>query len=192
MVLGVAGVGKTRFSAKLASSLGAEFIDVPELVKKKKIYSSYDEKSQAYLVDFRKVSAAVGAEFSGELGVVASIYPFKPRNAEVIYAIVLRMNPVKLVEVLKARGYPAEKIRENVSAELIDQPFSEAVERYGRDKVVQVDVTGRSLEDLAEEAAEKLKLGRLQELDQRIDWIGELERAGRLDELLRFLDYAGG
>jgi len=187
LVLGVAGVGKTVFGSGLASLLGLKFIDVPELVERRKLYSEYDVESRAYLVDLRRLSAAAGSELRGG-GVLASVYAFKPRGVRVSWAIILRMRPTRLLEVLRGRGYPDEKIRENVSAELIDQPLVEAIQKFGRRRVVQLDATDADLKGLARRVAEAIRSSSLRQLDQRIDWIGELERSGELEGLLRFLE----
>jgi adenylate kinase len=187
LVLGVAGVGKTVFGRALASLLGLKFIDMPELVERRKLYSGYDVESKAYLVDLRKLSAAIGSELRGG-GVLASVYAFKPRGVRVSWAIILRVRPTRLLEILRGRGYPDEKIRENVSAELIDQPLVEAIQKFGRRKIVQLDATDVDLESLARRAAEAIKSRTFRQLDRKIDWIGELERSGELEELLRFLE----
>jgi len=187
LVLGVAGVGKTVFGKALASLLGLKFIDMPELVERRKLYSGYDVESKAYLVDLRKLSAAAGSELRGG-GVLASVYAFKPRGVRVSWAIILRVRPTRLLEILRSRGYPDEKIRENVSAELIDQPLVEAIQKFGRRKIVQLDATDVDLKSLARRAAEAIKSRTFRQLDRKIDWIGELERSGELEELLRFLE----
>ncbi len=188
LVLGVAGVGKTSFGRLLAENLGLKFVDVPELVKSKRLYSEYDPKAQAYVVDLRRVSAAAGSELKGRGGVISSIYAIKPRGVEVRYALVLRMKPTKLLKILRKRGYPDEKIRENVSAELIDQPLIEAVQKFGESRAIQLDVTDVDLGRLAEKAADAIKRRRLKGMNMRVDWISELERSGELESLLRFLE----
>ena len=192
MVLGVAGVGKTAFGQLLAEKLGVRFIDLPTYVKLHKLYSGYDERAQAYVVDLRKVSARLGRELRGGRAVVASIYPFKPRGVDVKSAIVLRLRPDKLIKVLEARGYPRWKIAENVSAELIDEPFTEAVKKFGEGKVIQLDVTDVDFKALAERVAEAFEAGAERELGQLRDWIRVLESLGLLDEVLEYLSRYGG
>jgi len=192
MVLGVAGVGKTTFGQLLAERLGVRFIDLLAYVKLQKLYSGYDERAQAYVVDLRKVSARLGRELRGGKAVVASIHPFKPRGVDVKSAIVLRLRPDRLIKVLEARGYPRWKIAENVSAELIDEPFAEAVKKFGEEKVIQLDVTDVDFKTLAERVAEAFKAGAERELGQLIDWIRVLESLGLLDEVLKYLSRYGG
>ena len=188
MVLGVAGVGKTSFGKRLAEALDLAFIDVPELVRDKKLYTAYDPEAQAYIVDMRRVSIAVGSILKEGGGVVASIYAFKPRGVEVRAAIVLRMKPTKLIQILMERRYPRKKIQENVSAELVDQPLIEAIQKFGKRRVIQLDATDRDLNALAKAVAEKLRERRLRSLDERIDWIAELEESGEIEKLLEFLE----
>lgn len=188
MVLGVAGVGKTRFGEAIARKLGLRLVDITELVRSRKLYSSYDPSSQAYVVDLRRISAAAGSELRKSGGVISSIYAFKPRGVKVRCAVVLRMNPLKLLKVLEEREYPSDKIRENVSAELVDQPLIEAIRKFGRSRVIQVNVTDAVLHELAERFAEAIRSNRVKALDMRIDWISELERSRKLEDLLRFLE----
>jgi len=188
LVLGVAGVGKTALGSMVARLLNARFIDLPEYVREQRLYSEYDEAEEAYVVDLRRVAARIGSEIrrSGKTAVISSVYAFKPRGVEVRHALVLRLRPDVLMRVLKERGYPVKKIAENVSAELVDQPLHDAAKLNPRN-LVQLNVTGVNLERLAEEVARRIRSGGIEEMDQEVDWISELERIGRLDEVLMFL-----
>ncbi|MCX8187119.1 MAG: AAA family ATPase [Nitrososphaeria archaeon] len=190
MVLGVAGVGKTTFGKHLASALNARFLDVPEFVRERGLYSRYNRRSQSYIIDLKRVSIVVGAELRGERAVIASIYAFKPRGVEVEVAIILRMRPTELMRILKERGYSLEKIRENVLAELIDQTLYDAMGRFEVDKIVQLDVTGRDLPKLALDVAEKILGGGVKSLSCEIDWIKTLEEEGGLEDVLGFVEGA--
>jgi adenylate kinase len=61
---------------------------------------------------------------------------------EVTLTVVLRRAPWVLREELKARGYSAEKVRENVEAELLGTCFVEALAAQDRDKICEIDTTG--------------------------------------------------
>ena len=58
------------------------------------------------------------------------------------WSIVLRLLPSELEARLEARGYSAEKIRENLEAEALDVILVEAVEICSR--VDEIDTTGRA------------------------------------------------
>ena len=97
---------------------------------------------------------------------------------------VLRRHPEELRVILEGRGFKEGKVWENVGAEVLDVCLYEAIEACGIDKVCEVDVTGRSMEEVVEEITsilngkEKCKAG-------FIDWLGRLEAEGKLEEYLR-------
>ena len=59
----------------------------------------------------------------------------------------LRANPSVLTERLKQKGFPPQKIQENVEAEALDIILAEAVELCAI--VYEVDTSERSVEDVA-------------------------------------------
>lgn len=188
LVVGVAGVGKTRFGRLLSKALRINFIDLPEFVAERGLHSGYDEESQAYLIDLRGVSAAVGSEVRRRgPAVVASVYAFKPRRVRVRWVLVLRMRPDRLAEVLRARGYPEEKVAVNVEAELLGQPLHEALTRFGKRRVAQLDATEGRFEEMAQEAAQAIRDGEVRRIHREVDWASELERMGKLEEVLLLL-----
>ncbi len=71
-------------------------------------------------------------------------------------AIVLRLSPGELERRLEERGYRGAKISENVEAEVIDVILVEAVEWCGRDRVYEIDTTGKTVEEVAETIREVL------------------------------------
>lgn len=187
IVTGVACVGKTTFSSKLAEKLGVEFIDLPELIKEMKLYEYYDQSSGDYVVDLRKVSSRLGSILKGKKSIVASVYPIKPRNVSVKLVIVLRLRPDILMKRLKERNYPESKIAENITAEFVDKPLYDAVEKFGERKVVQLDVTSTNMDQLVEKAAKAYVTSNIKSLNNKIDWISELEKMDTCSEILQFL-----
>lgn len=187
VVTGVACVGKTTFSSKLAEKLGVEFIDLPEFVKEMKLYEYYDESSRDYVVDLRKISFKLGSILKGKKSIVASVYPLKPRNVPVKLVIVLRLRPDILMGRLKEKNYPESKIAENVTAEIVDKPLHDAIEKYGKRKVVQIDVTGIDMDQLVEKTAKAYVTSNIKSLNNKVDWINELERIDTHLEILQFL-----
>ncbi len=134
--------------------------------------------------DMRTVSARAGALLRREGGVLVSHIPFKPRGLMPRRVVVLRRNPLELVEVLSSRGYGAEKVRENVEAELIDFVYVRTLAIYGPKRTVQIRASGRTKEEVAEKV---LKALRGEFGSEEVDWIAELEADGSLEELLRRL-----
>ncbi len=79
---------------------------------------------------------------------------------------VLRLNPCLLWKRLEARGWPKEKIRENVEAEIVGVCSAEARSAF-REKVCDVDVSGMSAEEVAEKILLILNNGEC----EAVDWI---------------------
>jgi adenylate kinase len=90
--------------------------------------------------------------------------------------VVLRCHPRELWERLEARGWPREKIRENVEAEAIDVILQEAVERGP--PVYEVDTTAKTPDATAGEVLDILQ-GKiaghepgLRDWSEEVTWIG--------------------
>jgi adenylate kinase len=86
------------------------------------------------------------------------------------WSIVLRLSPDVLKLRLEARGYSAEKIRENLEAEALDVILVEAVEFC--DRVDEIDTTGKSTPEVAELVARIIQ-GRLKLAPGQVNWLDE-------------------
>jgi adenylate kinase len=86
------------------------------------------------------------------------------------WSIVLRLSPAALKSRLEARGYSAEKIRENLEAEALDVILVEAVQFC--DRVDEIDTTGKSTREVAELAARIIQ-GRLRLPAGQVNWLDE-------------------
>jgi adenylate kinase len=86
------------------------------------------------------------------------------------WSIVLRLAPPRLKSRLEARGYSAEKIKENLEAEALDVILVEAVEFC--DRVDEIDTTGKSTPEVAELVARVIQ-GRLKLAPGQVNWLDE-------------------
>ena len=84
------------------------------------------------------------------------------------WSIVLRLAPSTLRTRLEARGYSAEKIRENLEAEALDVILVEAVEYCLR--VDEIDTTGKTAPEVAEIVARVIK-DELELPPGQVDWL---------------------
>ncbi|MCS7136537.1 MAG: hypothetical protein RMJ14_05030 [Nitrososphaerota archaeon] len=190
ILAGVPGVGKTTIGSLAARLMHAKFIDLPEFVKSERLYVEYDRSSKSYVVDLRALSAALGSIVKEEIRppIVATHVAFKPRGCRVLRILILRKNPLNLLAVLRSRGYPLRKVAANVAAELMDEQYVEFVRKFGRSKVVQLDVTHLGSHDAAKKVVKLLS-----EVDRgdTIDWVSLLEKDSKLGEVLSFLSKYG-
>jgi len=158
-------------------------IELGKLVVEKGLYVGVDEERDTLVADLEALTEEVLALLSSTPGWVVVVGHYAqdvvPRDL-VVRAFVLRRNPYELREVLISRGYSGRKLYENLQAEILDVCLCEALEAYGLELVYEVDVSGRRPEEVLEEMLEALSLG----LSRAglVDWLGMLERDGRLEE----------
>jgi adenylate kinase len=187
IITGASGVGKTTVSALLASKLGAVHIDVGQLVVREQLVAGKDTARGTLIADMEKASKSVMkvvAETKGDVVLdghyAVDIVP--SRNVSRVF--VLRRNPEELKPILEARGWNGIKLWENLACEVLDVCLSDAINACGENKVCEIDVTGRSAENVVAAILQVLK-------DERkcfvgvVDWLTFLEMQGRLDEFLK-------
>lgn len=166
-VTGTPGVGKTS-SSELIRSI--KVVHVNDIVDECNAVVGFDERRKTKEVDVRRLGKAVSkiegdvlleGHFSHLLGV------------DVV--IVLRCSPKVLNERLSAKGWPEEKVRENVEAEAVDVILIEAVETTS--DVCEVDTTKKSpaevaaaIEEIIAGETEKYPVGNVDWSREVLDW----------------------
>ncbi|MCW3141629.1 MAG: adenylate kinase family protein [Methanophagales archaeon] len=149
-ITGTPGTGKTS----VCNALGLEFMDLNKVIAEKRFYTGVDTERGCLITDLDKLAEYVRRVYKekrkekkgGNLMLIES-HLAHFLNPDV--AIVLRANPLLLAERLKQRGlrFSAQKIRENMEAEMLDIILAEAVQRCGA--VYEVDTSGKRIEEVA-------------------------------------------
>ncbi len=193
MILGISGtpgVGKTSIGLAVAKALNAFFVELSPLAIEKKLYTEFDEERQSYVIDEEAVRKEIERlhNIHGDL-VVAGHYVEILGSDLVELVVVLRLNPLLLIDRLRKRGWSDRKIAENVEAELLSVCTLNAVEELGEDKVVELDVTNRSVDEVANEIIDILLGEKPTPLGHRIDWLS-IMREDELDKVIRFISTA--
>jgi len=179
-VSGTPGVGKTTLAKLLAKRLNFNYIHIGELAKRIGAVIGYDKERKADIIDVKKVSKYL-AELKPDKEIIADTHVVEAIPPEKIKkVIVLRLDPQKLYERLSERGYPANKIAENVESEVLGTCYIDSVKHFGPDKVAQIDATEKSIEELAE-IASRIIVENLR-YNEDIDWAEKL--GNNLAELL--------
>lgn len=188
VITGTPGVGKTSISKILAEKLDAVHIDVNKLVLDEKLDIGYDKERKCYIVDFEKVSKKLIEKIrkiNEDNLILDSHYAtsvIDPKKIDQVF--VLRCNPVELEKRLRERDYPQEKVSENLMAELLDVCFYDSIKNCGEDKVIQIDVTEKSSDEVVSKIISILG-GELIKTEQ-IDWISEFENKEKLEWFLNY------
>lgn len=152
---GTPGTGKTAVS-RILKKKGFAVIDLNSEIRKRKLYSAYDRKRKTYVADFGKIERFLKKElkqekYENKTIIIDSHLSHLLPSRIVDFVVVLRCEPAELERRLSERGWSAEKIRENVEAEIIGLIEYEARKKHG--KVFAVDATRLK----PEQAAEKIK-----------------------------------
>ena len=166
-VTGTPGVGKTTISKLLAQKLGYEYINIKELAEERSIGKKAGDEVE---IDMEKLAELVEREFRGKDVILDShLSHLLPAD----YVVVIRLNPEILLERLRERGYHRDKLGENLEAELVDVCLVEALEEH--ENVVEVDATGKSPEEVADEVAALMKEG-IKKRVGIVDWSESYEK----------------
>jgi len=188
LIVGTPGVGKTVVSKLLAFKMDAMYINLAELVKREKLILGVDETRNSLIADTDKVSKRIRKilENSVERDVVIDgHYAMDIVSAKDVHlAFVLRRNPDELKKTLESRGFGEKKLWENLAAEVLDVCLWDAISACGSEKVCEIDISDRKMEDIVKEmilvlnGEKKCRVG-------IVDWLGKLEAEKRLHEFLK-------
>ena len=141
-ITGTPGTGKASACAIL-DARGYAVVDLAEIARREGFIIGRDEKRQTEEVDV--VALREHLRISAKVAFLKGHYS---HQMEVNLAIILRCRPSVLRARLERRGWPPQKVRENVEAEAIDVILQEAVDRLPF--VFEVDTTNATAEETAE------------------------------------------
>lgn len=148
---GTPGTGKSS-AAEFLKKKGFAVIELNSEIKKRKLYSAYDRKRKTYVADFGKMEKFLKTELKQEKylnkHVIIDSHLSHLLSSRIVGAVVvLRCEPAVLEKRLKRKGWNAEKIRENVEAEIIG--LIEYESRKKHRKVFVIDTTRLKLGQVA-------------------------------------------
>jgi adenylate kinase len=184
-------VGKTSVSNQLAAQLNALHIDLGELVIKEKLSYGIDQKRGTLIADKARLARRVNQiiRLKGRIqGIIIDGHYaqdiISPKNVTKVF--VLRRDPEELKQLMEKRGFHGRKLWENLAAETLDVCLFEAIRAFGSNKVCEINVTHKKPALVARTLA--LILGKKQTCTiGNIDWLGKLEKEGKLGDYLKEL-----
>jgi len=188
LVTGTPCVGKTSVARLLASKLDALYVNLTELAVRENLISGKDEERDSIIIDENRMRHKIREIIEGcdqndiviDGHYAVSVVPKKL----VTYVFVLRRDPVELRKFMEQCGFSGRKLWENLASEILDVCLVDALNVHGKGKVCELDVTGKSVEEVISEILDVL--GRHKECHVGIvDWLGKLESEGLLGEFLK-------
>jgi broad-specificity NMP kinase len=132
-VTGTPAVGKTKFAEALSKETGIAAVEVNDIVEKKMLFSGVDENGSK-IVKMQELKKEINelekqAAGSGQKAVILVGHLLADLKLDYDVTVVVRANLVELISRLEGRGYPKEKVKENLVSESIDYCGAQAAER---------------------------------------------------------------
>src|SRR2546425_9227231 len=165
-ITGTPGTGKSSACDVLAKR-SYVVLDLDEIARRKGLIVGRDEKRGTDEIDAEALRE--GLRIPAKVAFLKSHYSHR---MEVNLAVVLRCRPSVLRARLEARGWPSEKVRENVEAEAIDVILQEAVARLPF--VFEVDTTSATASETAEKILAILQGKTKGHEPGTVDWASEV------------------
>ena len=174
-ITGSPGTGKKTISPLVAASLHLRCLAVDELARE---FGALSRRGGEVDVDLLR--SRISEEASPAL-IYGHLLPYVLERKLVHKAVVLRCAPETLKARLTARGYQAQKIKENVESELIGVVSADAYAAFGGAKTFEFDTTRSTPEGAAERIARLVRNG---SPAPRIDWTMGYDSEVKLRSLL--------
>jgi len=185
VIQGCPGTGKTTISERLSKILNAKHIDLSKLVIEEKLFIDFDVERGSYIPDMdlllKKINKLISE--SDSLLIIEGHYADVVPPQYVYKAFVLRMHPSELEKRLEKKGWSKRKIHENILAEMLNSCLISALEVYGDDKVIEIDVTNKETDEIIKEILDALSKKNYK-TNKYIDWLKILEEEGILEKYL--------
>ena len=188
LITGTPCVGKTTLAHQLSKQLNAAYINLTELAKKENLTTGEDKKRKTSIINEakmrRKIRTILDKTDNANVIIDGHYAAAVAPKSHVTRIFVLRRNPVELRAFMEKSGFQEAKLWENLASEILDVCLTEALRWHEKDKVCELDVTGKTVEDVASEVTAILD-NRKKCRAGCIDWLGMLETQGILDEYLK-------
>ena len=187
LITGTPAVGKTTVAKELANSLNALYINLTELAKTENLIIEEDKQRKTATINEtrmrRRVRTVIDKTDSDIIidGHYAAAVTPKPMVTNVF---VLRRHPEELRKFMIKRGYTQAKQQENLEAEILDVCLVEALQKQPKGIVCEIDTTNKTPFDVLAEIVVIIE-GKNTCRAEGIDWLGKLEREGKLDLYLK-------
>ena len=176
VITGTPGVGKHTIGKELSQKLELEIIDINEIAKKSGLFEENNESND---VDTEKLQEIIREKISNKCIVIGHLAPYVLDNEKINRVIVLRRSPYELIQVYDERGYSDKKSKENASSEILGVITYDTKNQF-QDKVIQINVTDRNIQDVLEKAESAIS-GNID--SEEVDW---LELVTKNDDLKKF------
>ncbi|MFB6469829.1 MAG: adenylate kinase family protein [Vulcanisaeta sp. AZ3] len=172
LVTGTPGVGKTTIAMELSRTYGIPMVNINEVLKPVLKWDA--ELMTNYITDENRARILVRdylRSFNSYIIDTVAVNLFD--ESLIDWCIVLRLNPLYLMDRLSRRGWSRCKVVENVLAEVVGSSISMAINVFGVDRVIEVDTTGMSVHEVVNSIINYISSGRA--IVGVVDWLDFLD-----------------
>ena len=152
-ITGTPGTGKTEVAKALSKKLGWKYFSLNDIAEAGNLYEGYDEERGSKIVNIGKLREEVNALAATHRNMIIESHYAHDMPADVIF--VLRTEPSVLRKRMMQKGFRAEKVAENVEAEMMEVIKDEAAAAHRN--VHEIDTTRKTAEATAKEMEKVVK-----------------------------------
>lgn len=178
VITGTPGVGKHTIVEILAKKMNLKIIDINDLVFKK---NAIIGKDYALIADTEKMKSIIKEELNDDCLIVGHLAPYVLDAKDIDYVIVLRRSPYELEQVYIRRGYKKDKMKDNLSSEILGIIAYDCIANFGSNQIIEIDSTNKRPEDIINEILYYIE--RRESRVGIVDWLEVIK-----DDIDRFFD----
>jgi adenylate kinase len=184
VITGNPGVGKHTTAFELKKILGLVLIDINDLAVQHHAFL----RTPNLEIDSRKIATIIESKLgdSQRTVIVGHLAPYVLKKEWIDLTIVLRRSPYAILSTLESRKYSAEKIRENVASEILGIILYDSVQRFGKEKIAELDTTQTTSTEICEKIISLIE-GKTGRKIGVVDWLSLVNERG---DVGRFLEYS--
>ena len=159
IVTGTPGVGKTSIAEKLALTLNLQYVNLHEEIVKTGLVKYNDEFGSYEIINVNEVIEILNSKIIDNC-VIETIVFNVLKLERINWIVVLRLHPKELLRRLVERGWKKIKIYNNVFSEILDVVLQEVLKTFSKDKVIEIDTTGKSTDEVVSEIIKYISEGK--------------------------------
>lgn len=188
VITGNPGVGKHTCAKFVSELLGkAKVIDINRVIlSNNAVTLPRSAVTGIGEIDVKKTEKLILEEIkkTKDVVIVGHLAPYVLRTTGIDLVAVLRRSPYLLAKIFRQRKYTPMKMKENIAAEILGITLYDSVETFGKERVAELDTTGKTPQDIANDIVSKLQKSRKQ--IGIIDWLSLVYEKG---DAQKFLEY---
>ena len=189
VITGNPGVGKHTCAKFVSEKLGkAKLIDINRVIlSNNEVALSSNAVNGIGEIDVKKTEKLILEEIkkAKDVVIVGHLAPYVIRATGIDLVAVLRRSPYQLAKIFRQRKYTPMKMKENIAAEVLGITLYDSVETFGKERVAELDTTGKTPEDIAKDIVSKLQKKSRKQIGI-IDWLSLVYEKG---DAQKFLEY---